>query len=209
MGLQNFITFILTATLFIITPGIDTLLILNKGLSKGRTSALKTSLGLNTGIILHTLLAGFGLSLLIEKSEIVFNLIKYLGAFYIVYLGIVKMIEKEKPCTPIKNINIKNRLKSDYIAGLTTNILNPKVALFILAFFPQFITPLQTKNPVPYILLGLTYSGIKLVWFIILIFLTEILTKNLKTNHKINLLIDKISGAIFILLGISILLNIL
>lgn len=209
MGLQNFITFILTATLFIITPGIDTLLILNKGLSKGRTSALKTSLGLNTGIILHTLLAGFGLSLLIEKSEIVFNLIKYLGAFYIVYLGIVKMIEKEKPRTPIKNINIKNRLKSDYISGLTTNILNPKVALFILAFFPQFITPLQTKNPVPYILLGLTYSGIKLVWFIILIFLTEILTKNLKTNHKINLLVDKISGAIFILLGISILLNIL
>ena len=98
----------------------------------------------------------------------------------------------------------KKRGKNNFLSGLLTNTLNPKVALFFLAFFPQFINPNQIENPVPFILLGFTYALIGLIWFLILTLFSGIFAQKFKENPKANLWLNKFSGVVFILMGIKI-----
>ena len=97
MGIENFWTFSVTAFFFILTPGIDTVYILNTALSQGKKAGIYASLGINTGILVHTLLAALGLSVIVAKSAVAFLIIKYLGAIYLLYLGVSKMREKDNP----------------------------------------------------------------------------------------------------------------
>jgi threonine/homoserine/homoserine lactone efflux protein len=90
MGIINFTAFVITSFLFIITPGIDTIFILNKSIAQGKKFGLYSTLGITTGVLVHTTFAAFGLSLILAQSAMAFNIIKYLGAIYLIYLGITK-----------------------------------------------------------------------------------------------------------------------
>ena len=158
MGIENFITFILTALLFVMTPGIDTFFVLNKSIDQGRKSGINATLGISTGVLTHSLLGALGLSFLIAKSAFAFTIIKYLGAVYLFYLGFLKLKTKSEFLHKSVTSKKKQKNKSDFWAGFLTNTLNPKVALFFLAFFPQFIKPAQIHNPIPFIILGLNFD---------------------------------------------------
>ena len=90
MGIENLITFIVTALFFIMTPGIDTIFVLNKSISQGRKSGIYATLGVNTGVLTHTFFAAIGLSMVIAKSAFAFAVIKYIGAIYLIYIGFLK-----------------------------------------------------------------------------------------------------------------------
>lgn len=204
MGIENFTAFAFTALLLNMTPGMDTVFILNKTISQGKTSGAYAALGVNAGVIMHTLFAALGLSFLVAQSPHAFTAIKYLGAIYIIYLGIMQLLKKPEPAVDNSSIQNKTTQKNNFVAGFMTNALNPKVALFFLAFFPQFIKSTHLQNPVPFMLLGLTYTVIGIVWYLCLAYFADTFTQKLKNNPNTNFWINRISGVIFVLMGIGI-----
>src|SRR5699024_7195420 len=138
MGIENFYSFIISTIFFIMTPGMDTVFVLNKSIAEGKKSGIYASLGVNSGIIIHTLIRALGLAILIASTPMALIAIKYCGAAYLVYTGIITLIKRKKQTLSLNNKTNKGK-HSSYLSGLITNTLNPKVALVFLAFFPQFI----------------------------------------------------------------------
>ncbi len=206
MGIDNYFAFILTGLFLVMTPGMDTLLVLNKSIGQGKKAGVYTTLGISSGILVHTFLGAIGLSMLIAKSPIAFSVIKYLGAAYIIYLGVMKFAEKSKAVRVEEQVETKpvGTSKNDYLSGLITNVLNPKVAILFLAFFPQFINPNHLNSPVPFILLGTTMTLIGIIWFLSLTFFSNYFSQKFKKSKKSNFPLNKISGLVFIIMGISI-----
>lgn len=204
MGIENFMAFLFTALLFIMTPGMDTVFVLNKAISQGKTSGSFAALGVNAGVIVHTLFAALGLSLLVSQSEYAFTAIKYVGAIYILYMGVMQLLKKSEAESKPGEVKIISSPKNNFVSGFMTNALNPKVALFFLAFFPQFINPTQLHSPIPFLLLGLTYTLIGILWYLCLSYFAGTFSKKFQQNPKTNLYISKFSGGIFILMGIGI-----
>jgi len=203
MGITNYAAFIIASFLFIISPGIDTVFILNKSIAQGRKSGMYATLGITTGVLVHTSLAAFGLSLILAQSAMAFAVLKYLGAAYLIYLGITKFfsgenIIKENKGEPMTSV------KKTYISAVFTNTLNPKVAIFFLAFFPQFIRPAYMHSAVPFIFLGITYAVIGLLWFMVLTFFAGSFSAKLKSNAMIGTWLNKFSAVAFVLMGIKI-----
>ncbi|WP_158837716.1 LysE family translocator [Polaribacter sp. L3A8] len=207
MGIENFITFMLTALVFVMTPGIDTVFVLNKSIVQGRKSGVQAAFGINTGVLAHTVFAALGLSVLLSKSDVAFTAIKYIGFVYLIYLGFLKLKNNKEVLNITNNTSKNKKVKSDFWSGFLTNTLNPKVALFFLAFFPQFIAPDQIENPVPFILLGITFALIGTVWYLGLTFFATTFTDKIKNNPNFNRYLNKISGIVFILMGIKIILT--
>lgn len=204
IGVENLLTFIITASIFVITPGLDTIFILNKSISLGKKAGIYATLGINTGVLIHTVFAALGLSLIIAKSVLAFAILKYAGAAYLVYLGIAKLILKQ---TIFNTDAIREKSKSakhNYLSGVVNNVLNPKVALFVLAFFPQFIKRDYIQSPVPFIILGITYATLGVTWLMLLTLFASTFSKKLADHPKADKLINRFSGSTFILMGLKI-----
>lgn len=207
MGIENFLAFLLTALFFVMTPGLDTVFILNKSITQGRKAGFYASLGINSGVLVHTVFAALGLSILIAQSAMAFSLIKYLGAAYLIYLGISNFISKKEKSMGKPSVVGKPSKKQSFIAGLVTNTFNPKVALFFLAFFPQFINPNELNNPIPFVFLGVSYAIIGIVWCLTLTYFSGTFSKKLMANPKANGWIDIIAGVVFIAMGLTVALD--
>ncbi|WML34151.1 LysE family translocator [Clostridium sp. OS1-26] len=203
-GIVNFSVFIITGIILNLTPGADTMYILGNSMSNGKKAGIMSALGISTGCIVHTILAALGLSVILAKSVIAFNIIKYLGAAYLVYLGIRSFMSKSSLLIH-NGDNEKSSFKNIYFQGIITNVLNPKVALFFLAFLPQFINPNNTYGALPFLLLGCTFIITGTIWCIILAIFSSYLTG--KISKKIGLAnsLNKISGIIFVGLGLNLL----
>lgn len=197
MGVENFIAFLITATVFVVTPGMDTLFVLNKSIGQGRRSGIYAGLGINLGVAIHTLIGALGLSVVIAQSPLGFTIVKYAGAFYILYLGIAGLRSRtnvfEQGESPAKRAGNTN-----FWSGFITNVLNPKVALFFMAFFPQFILPERMESPIPFLILGATYAVIGIVWLMVLAFFAGSFSEKIKQNPTIGLKVNKITGVVFI-----------
>lgn len=204
IGVENLLTFIITASIFVMTPGLDTIFILNKPISQGKKAGIYATLGINTGVLVHTVFAALGLSLIIAKSVLAFAILKYVGAAYLVYLGITKLISKE---TIVNTDAIRKQVKSskhNFISGVINNVLNPKVALFVLAFFPQFIKREYISSPIPFIILGITYAILGITWLMMLALFASTFSKKLTEHPKADKWINRFSGITFILMGLKV-----
>ena len=202
-GITNYGVFILSGILLNLTPGSDTIYILGRGM-QGRKAGVISALGISTGCLIHTVMAALGLSVILSKSALAFNIIKLLGAGYLIYLGI-KSIKSDNSLLIQKCNTEKISLKKMYFDGVLTNTLNPKVALFFLAFLPQFISPDNAYGAVPFLLLGLTFIITGTVWFLILAILSSIIAEKLKGKNKFSDALNKITGLIFVALGLNLL----
>ncbi len=168
-GIIHFETFLLTGILLNLTPGNDTIFILTKSIGQGKKAGIVSALGIGTGSIIHTILAAFGLSIIIAKSILLFNIIKYAGAVYLLYIGFKMLTDKNQLNTDTTTTGNKS---ADYLKiyrdGIFTNVLNPKVALFFIAFLPQFIDPTLKNTVLPFITLGITFITTGTIWCLIL-----------------------------------------
>lgn len=203
IGIINTTTFLIATTIFIITPGIDTIFVLNKTITEGTKAGTLASLGINAGVLIHTLLAALGLSLIISESTLAFNAIKYAGATYLIVMGLAKVFSKGKAQNTAKMPKQKHT-SNDFFSGMITNALNPKVALFFLAFFPQFIAPDQISSPFPFIVLGLTYALMGVVWYLAITAFANRFSQKLMHNAKAYKYLNNASGVIFIFMGIQV-----
>jgi threonine/homoserine/homoserine lactone efflux protein len=150
MDIDILITFFLTSLLLTLSPGPDIIYVISQSISKGIRPALMTSLGLTFGLLIHTFFVTIGLSLIISENDYIFNMIKLLGVFYFLYLIVVTF----------KNRNIKkesiieNNSSNHFFRGLIMNLLNPKVSLFFIAFFPSFLFHNNLNNEIQFLILG-------------------------------------------------------
>lgn len=207
MGIENFITFMLTALVFVMTPGIDTVFVLNKSIGQGVKSGVYASLGVNLGVLAHTFFAALGLTVLLSRSDFAFTAIKYIGFVYLVYLGILKL-KKSKELIGGNTESVANKKgKNDFWSGFLTNTLNPKIALFFIAFFPQFISPTQLENPIPFVILGFTFAIIGTIWYLGLSFFASTFTHKIMHNPNFSIWLNRLSGLVFILMGIKIIIG--
>ena len=203
-GISNFETFLMAALILNITPGADTMYILGRSISQGKKAGILSALGISTGSLIHCIVAAFGLSVIIATSAIAFSVIKYLGAGYLIVLGVKALIKKSKKEFEIEKTNPKKTSNWNiFISGILTNILNPKVALFFIAFLPQFISANNTTNALPFIVLGLTFIATGTIWCLALAWFSAKLSSKIRKNYKIKTSLDKIRGGIFIALGVK------
>ncbi|MEP7377248.1 MAG: LysE family translocator [Chitinophagaceae bacterium] len=197
-GIINFETFILAGILLNLTPGNDTIFILSRSIAQGKQAGIMSVLGIATGSIIHTTLAAFGLSLIIAKSIIAFHILKYAGAVYLIYIG-YKMLTDRSQFTNENSLYLKRMdLKKIYRDGVITNVLNPKVALFFIAFLPQFIDPSFTNTILPFMLLGITFTITGTLWCFFLASFSAAIAGKLTHNKKLSGYITKTCGAIMI-----------
>lgn len=201
-GITNFTAFVLAGILLNLTPGADTMYILGRSMAQGRKAGMYSALGISTGSLVHTLLAAFGLSIVIAQSQFAFDIIKYAGALYLGYLGIKMLLTN--PETQVKLEESKPQsYRNLYVSGILTNVLNPKVALFFLAFLPQFVQANQATNPLPFLLLGFTFILTGTLWCFILAFFSSLLAEKIKQKPSIKVWFNRITGGVFIALGIK------
>ena len=200
-GTTNLPAFILAAILLNLSPGADTMYILGRSISQGRKAGIYSVLGIVTGAFIHTTLVAFGLSLIVAKSATAFNLIKYLGALYLVYLGIKMLLAKPENKLSLATGQISSGKL--YISGILTNLLNPKVILFFLVFLPQFVKSSQIHNPAPYLMLGIIFIIPGTIWCIILAVFAAALSNKIKENNNVSLWLNRVTGGVFILLGLK------
>ena len=206
MGIENYWVFVVSTIIFAITPGIDTFFVLNKAIAQGRKAAIQSSFGITTGNLCHTIFAALGLSAVVAKSVTAFMIIEYIGAAYLLYLGVTKFFEK--PATEHTHqtqleIPVDSFFKN-YYSGLFTNLLNPKVVLFFLSFFPQFISTTHLNDSLPYLILGLTSAVLGFGWLMCLCLFAAAISRKLRTSASFSKWLNKISGLVFILMSLKI-----
>jgi len=157
---NDFLIFAVASLVLNITPGNDMLYVATRSTSQGIKSGIVSALGIAGGCIVHLLAAVIGLSAIIANSAIAFDIIKYIGAAYLVYLGIKSILSKQNKFSVSENVE-KKSLPKLFWQGVLTNVLNPKVALFFLAFLPQFIHPEKGNASMQILLLGswFNFSG--------------------------------------------------
>lgn len=206
-GIINFETFLIAGLILNLTPGADTMYILGRSIAQGKKAGILSALGISSGALVHCIFAALGLSIILAKSAIAFEIVKYLGAAYLIFLGIKSLTAKSKDEFQLNKASKKANYRKIYTAGILTNILNPKVALFFLAFLPQFIDPNYTQSPIPFLILGLTFLLTGTIWCLILATFASKLSERIRKNHKIKIWLDRIAGGIFIALGIKLALS--
>jgi threonine/homoserine/homoserine lactone efflux protein len=157
ISLDNFLLFAFASLVLNITPGNDMLYVATRSASQGVKAGIISALGIAGGCFVHLLAAVIGLSAIIANSAIAFNIIKYIGAAYLVYLGIRSLMSKQNKFNLNDKIE-KKSLSKLFWQGVFTNVLNPKVALFFLAFLPQFIQPEKGNTALQILLLGLWFN---------------------------------------------------
>ena len=202
-GINHYETFLFAGILLNLTPGNDTIYILSRSIAHGRNAGILSALGIGSGSIVHTTAAALGLSLIISKSILVFSIIKYIGAIYLVYIGIRMIVDKSRLQIKENKNSVQKKSLIIYRDAALTNILNPKVAMFFIAFLPQFIEPSYKSNIVPFMTLGLTFTFTGTTWCIILAFFSSQIFLRLRNNPKLSSYLNKTCGAILIGLGIK------
>ena len=201
-GIENYPGFIIAAIILNLTPVADTMFILTRSISQGKNAGLISVAGIMSGCIVHVLCAAFGLSLVLSRSVIVFTMVKWAGALYLIYLGIKTLTEKNKVFETSAPEYAGVNLVRTYRQGVLTNVLNPKVALFFLSFLPQFINPDHVNGPVPFLILGATFLVTGTLWCLFLTFTAASMTNTLRNNKMAGTLLQKFSGIIFIGFGL-------
>lgn len=139
MDMTNFAIFFTASWILTITPGPDIIYVITRGVSQGRRAGIVSAIGVTLGILVHTIFAALGLAVILRTSALAFLAVKYTGAAYLVYLGIKSY--RDKTSFDLTSKQAQAMTRTIFIQGMLSNVLNPKVALFFLAFLPQFVNP--------------------------------------------------------------------
>ncbi|OYT91419.1 MAG: lysine transporter LysE [Burkholderiales bacterium PBB3] len=210
MTTESLLLFAVAGVLLNLTPGPDVLYIVTHALRSGARAGMVAALGITAGCFVHIFAAAVGLSALMAASAIAFTVLKWAGAAYLVYVGIHLLVSQAESAiklgaTQIDSTRASARIdyKSVFLHGFWTNTLNPKVALFFLAFVPQFIAPAVENKPLAFLGLGLLFNfnglWVNLGWAQAAAWLAGRAGVVQKSMH----VLDRIAGAMFIGFGIK------
>lgn len=179
-------------------PGPAVLYVVTRSVDQGRAAGLVSVLGVETGTFAYALAAAAGLTGLIAASELGFTIVKYAGAAYLVYLGVRKLLEREAPEEALSSG--RSRL---FLRGVLVQLLNPKIAIFFLAFLPQFVDPASGPIAVQVLVLGTIFTLLAVVTDGAYVLLAAAVGGCLRSGRRARRRLAKLSGGVYIGLGIS------
>ena len=192
--------FLLTSLLVIVTPGQDMMLVMSRAVAQGSRAGLATAAGVSVGLLGHTLLTSLGLGSLLLASERLFTVLKFVGAAYLIYLGL-RLILSQAARLELKQVKAA-RLEQLFLTGALSNLSNPKVAIFYFAFLPQFISP-DVQNPTVLLLvLGASFAALTFLVKGPVGYFAGILSTWLRARPAVLRWIDRTSGAVLVGLGV-------
>ena len=201
-GTQNLVLFVAAGVLLNLTPGQDTLYILGRSIAQGRRAGVLSVLGITSGSFVHTSAAAFGLSAILATSAKAFLIMKMAGAAYLTYLGLRMVLHRSSTTGgPVEFAH-----ESDwaiYRAGFLTNLLNPKVALFFMAFLPQFVAPSADFKILAFLFLGALFMTTGTMWCLVLAWFGSAMSRRLRENPSAGSRLRRASGAVFLGLGVK------
>lgn len=182
-----------------LTPGPDNIFVVTQGIARGRKAAIVTALGMCSGVSVHTAAAAFGISALFYSSLIAFNIIKYAGAAYLLYLAYKTLRER----SAIRLAKADDRPGASlFKRGFIMNVLNPKVALFFLAFLPQFVSSKTGHFALQMLLLGFIFMLQAIVIFCLIGYFSGSVGNLILTRPRIATYLDFLTAGVFTSLGI-------
>lgn len=199
MNIESILAF--TAIVFVIAviPGPNALLVLFTALSDKKSMAIANIAGVALGFIFHAFISALGLSLIIAQSALAFTLLKWLGVLYLLWLGYTH-IKSARNLTALSLPEKRNQssFKDSFLKGLLTNMLNPKIVLFYLSIFPQFVR--QDSAISDSLILGVTQALVVSTWFCMIIIMAQAI-RALLTNVKYAKILHYVSGSVFVAFG--------
>ena len=198
--LENVLLFLAVATILIISPGPAVLYIVAKSIEQGYKAGIISVLGIGVGGLVHVIAAGFGISAILVTSATAFLALKYLGALYLIYLGVKKVLEK--PATDQQPTHIKKRHSRIFYEGALVNIFNPKTAIFFFAFLPQFISLEKGGVTSQVVILGLLFILIAIFSDSLYVLLSGKIAFWIRTNRTYIKVHKYVIGLIYITLGL-------
>ncbi|MQA42714.1 LysE family translocator [Rugamonas aquatica] len=209
-GIHDLTLFVISGLLLNIMPGPDSLLIMTRSATQGWRAGSAAALGIGAGTMIHIFAAALGLSALLATSAAAFTVVKWIGAAYIVYVGIGMLRAKLRADTDdAAAAETAARVAAQPLAyrkiffqGFLTNVLNPKVALFFLAFVPQFISADSSSKPLAFIVLGCIFNFNGMLWCNGLAVFTAFASARLKVKPLVALWLNRVTGGLFLALGL-------
>lgn len=204
MNPEQFYPFLAAAVLVTVSPGPDNLMVLGVGISRGRAQGVAFGLGCALGCLSHTLLAALGVSALIAASPLAFGVLKLVGGFYLLWLGVQAL----RHCG---EVHVSGRAVGDdslgrrFAKGLLANAINPKVIVFFLSFLPQFVRVESGQVGMQTALLGITFTVQSALIFGLLGYFSGTVGQWLNRHSWTGQWLDRLAGMIFIGLGLRLL----
>ena len=211
MDTHSLLLFIAAGLMLNLTPGPDVLYIVTHAMRSGARAGMVASLGIAAGCFVHISAAALGVSALMAASSAAFTVLKWAGAAYLVYVGGRMLLARKAAASPVNAIdsvaneavNVRtNLLKNVFFQGFWTNALNPKVALFFLAFVPQFISPGMSNKPLAFLWLGLLFNvnglGVNLGWALV----TAWMTRRIGDAQSSTQWLERAAGVMFVGFGL-------
>jgi threonine/homoserine/homoserine lactone efflux protein len=198
---STLIVFMAAAAALLITPGPAVLYIVTRSLDQGRLAGIVSVIGVSLGTLVHVFAAAVGISALLVSSALAFNIVKFLGAAYLIYLGVRKLTSQETALLPEHTQHQK--LWRIFYQGIIVNILNPKTALFFFAFLPQFVDAQRGSVPLQMVILGLILVTMGVFSDGVYALLAGTAGNWLRHNLKFLRIQKYVTGSIYILLGVT------
>src|SRR5665213_1653883 len=164
LGIHDLWLFVISGVLLNITPGPDTAYIVGRSVQMGWRGGAAAALGISSGCLVHVFGAAIGLSALLMASSAAFTLIKWAGAAYLCFIGVTMMLSRQRPPAEDTIGSTAVSLRQVFWQGAATNVLNPKVALFFLAFLPQFVDADAPHKAVAFLMLGMIFITSGTLW---------------------------------------------
>lgn len=212
LDITNFGLFAISVFLLSVTPGPDMAYVMGQSVANGRRAGILSASGVALGSCTHAIASTLGLTALITASPVMFTAIKYIGASYLLFLGGKMLLgtfvgKKDRGDAAPQNTSRKVSAYRLLSRGFITTLTNPKVLLFFVSFFPQFVTPEGEQHAASFLLLGVTYAFIAFLVDVTFAILAGSTAGAVAGNQKLQILLDRIVGATFIALGIRLVLT--
>jgi threonine/homoserine/homoserine lactone efflux protein len=208
LGIHDIALFIVAGLLLNITPGADTLYIVSRSIGQGARAGMMAALGVGLGCCVHAVAAALGLSALLATSAKLFTVVKWVGAGYLFYLGVTLVWKSSTATTHLKPaLPPQVSRRKILLQGFLTNVLNPKVALFFLAFVPQFIAPQAAHKTLAFLFLGTVFNVNGTIWNLVLAWLAARFGNRLTRQSALSIWLHRAVGGLFIGLGLRLALS--
>jgi threonine/homoserine/homoserine lactone efflux protein len=202
LGTHDLWLFVLSGLLLNITPGPDTLYIVGRSSTLGLRAGAVAALGIGAGVLVHICAAALGLSAVLAASATAFAVVKIVGAAYLVYVGITLIrTQRSDPSSP-PAVSRAARTRGIFLQGFLTNALNPKVALFFLAFLPQFVMADAPSKPVTFLFLGAVFDFNGTLWNLFIAWSTARISSRFSAGDRFRIWFNRCVGTVFVCVGI-------
>ena len=200
MDSSQLLFFIITSLILIITPGPDMLLVMSRSIAMGQKAGISTAAGVSVGLLGHTLLATLGLGAILQTSALLFTTLKFIGAAYLIYLGI-KSFRAPLPTFQTTDSE-KVSFRDLFFQGAFSNLSNPKIAIFYFAFLPQFVSTDSTATTTVIFSLGVLFAILTFFIKAPVAFFSGKLSGWLRTNSSIQAWLNRLCGGVLVGLGV-------